>query len=223
MKEILSLAILFCTLIYATSFAQITVPEETQRDTPIVATIAIDMPEGAEFDGQWVLDEGATFLPVKDGVIHIWAAPGDHKVVFNGVWIDFENRKFKFVNLNAPYKVLGGVDPDPTPDPTPGPVGPKQMMFFVISNDLDQLPLGQRVILTSLNVRKNLEDKGHKFLLVVDDGQINEGVPSEYLAWIKAAKDKDLPLIAIAPKEGGKIVTYPMPKDYKELLELLEQ
>lgn len=213
--------------------AQITVPEETAPYLPIVASVDANMPEGATFDGGWKL-EGAHYLP--DGVnrIHIWAKPGEYKLMFSGLWLHLKDVTFKDGDGNTititSYLGHGIIDEvstfrvaasDPEP-PGPGPSTDKQLMFFIVADDLDTLDQGQRELVTSLIVRQNLERQGHTLLLVVDNDQIKDGVPAKWSPWIKAAMNKSLPLVAWADKDGGSIQTSVLPSDYESLLELLK-
>ena len=227
----------------AAALAQITVPAVTDSHMPIVAVVTApeQMPEGATFDGGWKL-EGAHYLPDGKNRIHIWAKPGEYKLEFSGLWLHLKDVTFTdgagqeititsylghgFIDEQSHFKVAGGTDPDPEPDPTPGPSGPQQLVFFVQAEELDKLPQGQREILTSLVVRKDLEDQGHLWLIQIDDDQIKSGVPDKWKSWIESARNadgslKDLPRVSIAPKGGGPIADYPLPNDYTGLLELL--
>ena len=219
------------------AFSQITVPPESPEHTIIEASVTAPMPAGATLDGGWKIPEGVDHRQVNANMIYMVAAPGEYVLKYNGFWLHLKDVTFKdgdgneititsylghgYIDEEAPFRVAGEVAPDPDPDPDPI-VGPKQVMFFLRAEDLDKMPGGQRDIVTSLIIRKDLENRGHKFLQVIDDDQIKAGVPAKWKSWVDAVMGDPLPRVAFAPKEGGPIVDVPMPDNYAQLLLLLE-
>jgi hypothetical protein len=232
MKVLLTTAAIFWAIV---AVAQIQVPAESEPYQPIVAKVVAPMPEGSQFSGGWTVDAATKYIPAKDGEIHIWAAPGEHKLKFIGYWVQTKTVSFKdgdgniveiesylgsgFINEEAGFKVLG--DTPPGPDPDLPPVGKSQLVIFLVADQIDKLPNPQRELATSLKVRKDLRDLGHNFVQVIDDSEIKDGVPAKWTPWIKAVMGKALPQVALAPIGGGPIVTYPLPADYAGLLKLL--
>lgn len=114
----------------------------------------------------------------------------------------------------------GGNDPNP-----PDPVEKKwQIMFFYDGNALDNLPSRQREILISLALRKRLVAAGHTVLEVLESSAVNAGgAPAKYDAFINAVVGDPLPRIALAPKDGGKVIDFPLPPDESALMLLLKE
>ena len=94
------------------------------------------------------------------------------------------------------------------------------MMFIFESNDLDNLPPGQREILAGLTFRKTLADKGHLIRGFFDKDSA-AGALAEVAPFFAAVDGKSLPRIALSPYEGGKIETFPLPADPAGLWKLL--
>lgn len=236
MKKILVL--LFWLLICATVWGQIDVPKEIPLGDPIVAKVNATIPEGAILDGGWKVGNGVKFVQVDKNTLHLWVAKtGTYKVTFSGFWLNIKEVKFKdgdgneviiqsylghgFVNEEAEFKVTGTDPPGPDPDPNPpNPAGPWQIMMFYEGDLLDNYSGGQRALLTSLKYKEDLEKNGNVFLEVLESAAINSG-SAKYKSFLNAAKGKQLPLLAIAPKNGGDVLTYPLPENYDKLVELL--
>jgi len=218
------------------ALAQIEVASSVEAYHVVSAKIASSIPEGATFDGGWTADDGVSWLPHSSDTIHLTGTPGEHTLSFSGFWLHLKEITFLdgsdppkeitiqsylghgSINETATFTVTGGTEPDPKPDP-PKPAGPKRIVFFLAADDLDKMPYAQKYIVTSLNARKNLAAKGHSFL-VIDDDQI-QNPPAEYVPWVEAVKGDPLPRVAFADVDGGPISDYPMPVDFKHLLELI--
>ena len=238
----LALILLFgltCTTAIA---EQINIPPESPRDTIIEATVTTDMPPEAEFFGDWEAP-GVSSIPVGRDKLHIAGKSGAYLVTYGGYWIlmgqeitvkDINGVPQTFrplldhgkVKAKQPYKITEGDQPDP-PDPTPdppNPAGPKQIVFFIVSDDLDKpgvITPAQRELVTSLQVRQDLLDLGHQLIQVIDNDQIKEGVPSKWAPWIRQAMNKPLPLMAYADKDGGEITVVPMPDGWIPMLNVI--
>ena len=221
-------------LLMALTVGQITVPAETAPYLPVVATVAAQMPEGAQFDGGWKL-QGAHFLPDGKNRIHIWAKPGEYKLEFSGLWLHLKDVTFKdgdgneititsylghgIINESATFKVTG----EPPPPPPPPLSDHYQIVLFVEAGEqLDKYTRDQRDIINSLTFRDELKDLGHRFLQVIDDDEINAGVPAKWKPWADAVKGHPLPAVALAPIDGGPVVVYPLPATTMDMLVLLE-
>lgn len=231
MRLLITLLLSLCCSVV---WGQITVPAEIERDVPIVATVAAPMPDGATFDGGWKSDEGVSILPSGDkGTVHIWAKPGTHTLRFSGFWLHLKEITFTdgageeititsylghgFIDETAEFKVKGG---DDGPDPIPG--GPFQLMFFYDADQLDDYPPSQRQLLTSLVVRKNLEESGHNVVEILEKSAVDAAVVAKYPVWINAVKGDPLPRVAIAPKDGGPVADFQLPSSYEALEALLK-
>jgi hypothetical protein len=209
--------------------AQITVPDSVDPHTPIVATLASPIPDGAQVQGGWSVTEGQ-FLPVPGGV-HIWAGPGKHTVAFRGMWIKTRPIEingevvqvlegFGFVDEQATVTV--GEDPGPDPPDPPTPGGPYQIMLFYDADRLDNLPAAQQAILGSVTFRQQLESAGHTVLEVLDGEAIRRGVPSQYRVWFDAVRGDELPRVALAPIKGGKVLDRDLPANTDDLVAWLD-
>jgi len=232
-------ALLAACLLASVAYAQIDVPPESTPYSPISASVKTTMPDGAIMSGGWTVGDGVQYLKCQDGIIHIWAIPGDHKLKYSGYWVHTEAVTFTdgsgkeitiqsflgsgFVSEEAGFKVLGDPPPGPDPDDPPGPTpgGKYQIVYFLKAEELREMPAGQRYLLTSLKARKDLEALGHKVVQIIDDDAISDGVPSRWLPWVKTVINDPLPRVAFAPTEGGEIQDYPLPADYDALVALL--
>ena len=224
-------------LLAGAAIAQITVPAENEPYKIIEATVKSHVPEGATLDGGWKIPDGIDHRVVNSNMLYLVGPPGEYILRFDGFWIHLKQVTFTdgagnpititsylghgMVNEEAMFKITGG-DPGPDPpNPGPNPGQKYQLMFFLQADELDKMPPAQRELATSLSIRKDLAERGHRFLMVVDDDQITGDAPEKYRPWIKAVEGDPLPRIAMAPIEGGKIIDLPMPRDYQELMELL--
>jgi len=241
---ILTLALAVIDISFAKG--EITVPAETEVGKEIVATVAAEIPEGAEFKGGWEVTSKAdcttTFQELKlANSIGIWInKAGEHLVTFKGYWLllgptitvkDVNGDEQTFtpylgsdkVDESESFKTTGGgVDPEPNPNPTPTPGQKHQVvMFHRAGEQLSMLPQGQRDLLTSLVLHKKLEGLGYEVIRILDDNAIKDGVPSKFVPWVSAVVNDPLPRWAMAPVEGGPIVDFPLPDDWDALMEKL--
>jgi len=231
------LLIILALMLPSTALGQIVTPAEVEPYTIATATAQSDVPPGAKVDGGWSASAGVSYVVIEPNKIVWTAPPGKHVLTYAGFWLNL--KEITFLDGSDPPKeitiqsylghgrfeetatstVLGGTDPvDPKPEP-PNPAGPKRIVFFVAADNLDSMPYAQKYIVTSLVARKNLAARGHTFLLIDDDQMQNP--PTEYAPWVEAVKDDPLPRVAFADADGGPISDYPMPVDYKHLLELI--
>lgn len=123
--------------------------------------------------------------------------------------------------------------PDP-PDP-PKPGQKYQVMFFYETDDLDNMPMAQREMVTGLAFREALEAKGHRFMGAYDADTIVtvkqscngrtctevRSVAPALKEWWAAVDGDPLPRVAIAPLDGGDIKDFPLPAGRAELYLLM--
>ena len=112
-------------------------------------------------------------------------------------------------------------DPDPEPDPDPQPGGSYELVIFAVTDDLDKLPAEQRRLLTSREVRRQLKEAGHEFLIVIDDDEIERNTVEKWRPWIDSVKGDPLPRVAIRKFGETAVKDYPLPASYDDLLKLL--
>jgi len=221
--------ILLCLAILSQAAAQIDVPDTVADREPLSAKLANPIPEGAQVQGGWSVKPGK-WLPAPAG-IHIWpAGPGTHTVAFRGIWvktrpleIDGETVQvlegFGFIDESATVTV--GEDPGPNPPDPPDPGGKYQIMLFYDADRLDNYPRAQQTLLNSLDLRDQLISDGHYVVAVLESASIAAGVPSRYSKWYDAVRGDPLPRVAIAPREGGKILDADLPADAEQLRQWL--
>lgn len=116
-----------------------------------------------------------------------------------------------------------GIGPDPLPPPPPG--DKYQIVIVYESNERENLPSGQQVILSSLTFREELKKAGHKLVEggIVDQHIKDAGgkVHATLAPFFNACKGKKLPRLCLAPLKGGTIVTYPLPADEVGVFKIL--
>lgn len=180
---------------------------------------------------------GATMRPQ----VHFPAGePGEYRVV-----VDWNYGQNQFVghvvvvegdSPDPPLPPNPPNPPDPPDPPAPNPTAKWQVMFFLESTDVDDLPAGQIELISSLAFRQSLEAAGHRFMGRYDRDSVMEtrstcngttcrpylAVKSDLAPWWGAVKGDPLPRLAIAPIDGGDIRDFPMPADEAALYKLLE-
>jgi len=228
-----TLLLLLCPL---PLLADIDMPDKAPLHTIVVAKVVPDgVPEGARLRGSFSAPTGM-YLPCGESTYHLAFPKGTHTVTAEGVWVltrdvTLEGQTFPVLIDFGSYRfskaiVVGDPGPDPPqpdpPGPNPPPVGPKQIMIFYDFDRLDNYPESQRSLLTSLVLRKELVAAGHVFLEVVEKAALSGTAPAKYKVFFDAARGKELPLLAIAPKEGGPGLVMPLPANKAALLEALK-
>ena len=150
----------------APAWGQITVtPPESDAHTPITATLANPIPEGAQVQGGWQLPT-AKHLPAPEG-LHIWAPPGKHTVSYRGVWIATVAvtladgtvvqvlQGFGFLDESAEFTVKGGDDDDDDePNPIPPPVTRLGVVIVELAEQRTSLPYGVVQAMTLPDIRQ---------------------------------------------------------------------
>ena len=235
-STILSIAWLLCSV----ACGQIEVTQDAAVGDPVVAKVQAVIPEGAVFDGGWKASKGVQFIPHSKDTLHVWVAKGGtYSLSFSGFWLHTEKVTFTdgagneititsylghgFISEDVEFTVKGDAGPDPPipPDPTPG--GPQQMVLFYHLDQLDNMPAEQRALLKSLTIRKDLTAAGHLVLEIVEAGTLGQSgpIPDRIKGFVDSVRGDPLPRIAMAPREGGKVVDYPLPANYEDLVKLL--
>lgn len=226
-----TITFLLALAVSSVSWAQIVVPASSELYKPIIAQLGDPIPEGAQVQGGW-LTPTAEHVQVSTKTIHIWAKPGSHIISFRGVWMKTREltiegqtvqvlEGFGFIDRQAAFQVQGKEPDPPNPPDPPVPGGPYQIMMFYDADQLDNLPAGQRELLTSLSLRQSLVSAGHVVLEILDESSISSNTPSKYKAFFDSVRGDQLPRIALAPKAGGKVDDYPLPESVEKLMQLL--
>ncbi len=119
---------------------------------------------------------------------------------------------------------IGGNEPDPGPIP-PLPPGQKWKVVIVYETDkLDNLTKDQRTVINSLKFRKELEAKGHQIVKGgIADQHVTGDLSGDLEASLAECKGKSLPRICIIPVSGGEVKSFPLPKDVRAVMELLNK
>ena len=124
---------------------------------------------------------------------------------------------------------VGTPQPEPQPEPKPEPKPPQpepqpqqkwQIAVVLETGQLDNLPEGQRSLLASLLVRKEIAARGHHFAGIFDkDSERSAG--AQHKGWFDAARGQQLPVLLLAPLSGGTVRAYPLPADVNAFWKLL--
>ena len=236
MKKIIY-ALGFWLLLTATVFGQITVPAEVKWGDPIVAVVNPNMPEGASFVGGWKIPDTVGMYQFDNKTVGLWpAAKGKYTISYAGFWIHLQDVTFidnagntitiksylghGLVDEKATFEVKEG--PDPGPGPGPLPIGKKQLMLFYEADKLDDYPEAQRQILTSRQFRNTLQTQEHVLHEIVEAAALNQqNISEEKKLWFSKVKGLSLPVVALAPKDGGTIKVLPLPANINALLSIL--
>ena len=250
-RNIVSTLIVWSLLFGMAAVADIIIPKENKRDSKILGSYDFRIPEPSVPEVEkvdkrgpgWTKSEGAAYYDTGDGNLCLWGAPGDHWVAFETYWVHWRWREFKdgdsnlikireyidsgFVDEIGEYTVLGKPDPiPPLPDDDDDDDGPPppgqdyQIMLFYDGDMLDNYPAAQRAILTSLVIREQLESQGHVIVEILEKAALGQVSP-KYKAFIDAVINDQMPRIALAPKDGGKVLDFPLPENREALQVLL--
>lgn len=123
------------------------------------------------------------------------------------------------------HEVTVGPFPDP-PLPPPPPNRKWQIVIVHESNDKDNLPRSQQVLLSSIVFRKTLAAAGHHLIEggIVDHDIRGAGgeVPKVLAPFFRSCEGKPLPRICIVPLTGGAVKSYPLPLTGSGVFGLLE-
>lgn len=227
--------ILAWALLYVSAFGQISVPAETAPYLPIVATVATDIPEGATMDGGWTVSDGVHTLP-SGSALHVWAAPGVHQIEYKGFWLLLKDVTFTdgtgevititsylghgFVNESATFKVIGGVDPEPTPDPTPdeGLINADGLKILIVRESSQPLTAAQQAMLRS-TVWMTRVGSGN---WMVVDPDMTFRVPNIWKDAMDATVNFGVPRVIVSNRPKGGVVKA-LPANLSELSSLIDE
>lgn len=230
-----NLRLLLFLLLCIPAYGQIDVPAESEPYTPIVATVKVDIPEGATFTGGWTSDESVKFIEVAKNAIHIWAPPGVHPLNYSGKWTHLEVITFKDGdgNMITLHNYLGsdevhesiqftikGAAPDP-PDPTPpqpSPIAEDGLRVLIVRESNTPLGLKQQALINSTQWKTRL-GKGHWMVLDPDQQFQTSSIWKDAM---EATKDQGVPRVIVSNRPKGAYVG-PLPQDLEALNKLIDE
>lgn len=70
-------------------FGQISVPEQSDPHSKLIATLEHDAPEGSQVKYSWDVSDGVDYERVGDRLF-LWAPPGEHDLSASLIWVKFE-------------------------------------------------------------------------------------------------------------------------------------
>jgi hypothetical protein len=166
------------------------------------------------------LDDGRPFVVFQGGV------KGSFSLCVGSYHDDETHLEQYVINTGTPDDVTPP-DPDDEDDDPPLPPQDKwQVVIVYESNDLDNMPSKQRLMITGLAFREKVAAAGH---FIVKGGITDQHIidasgkaPSSLAPFLAACKGKPLPRICIAPITSGTIQTFPLPADETATLNLLK-
>lgn len=158
---------------------------------------------------------------------YVWAKQGKHTITASGMWVLTDTGTlggklldFGLYSFTKDFVVGEGDDPVPPPPPPPPPGGPYQVVLFYSPDQLDNLTADQREILNSMVYREKLKAVGHNLLGVLADNAA-PSPQSKFRAFYNAVAGDPMPRVALASKDGGKVVDFPLPATVEALDALL--
>lgn len=206
------LAVLLACLMARPVLADIDVPEKIQSPpAAIVAEAIVDIPEEAEHKGEWgILGSGeANLIRVDDKTVHVWADPGSYTISYRGMWVDFENREFDYLNETARFEVFSE-----KPDPPP----PEERWGVIVEETGRRTP-EQAALWSDLVQSTTLHD-----VVLVDQDSEAESV-RKYVSVARElveSDDADLPILVVASSDDGAVVdVMECPRSVAEIKEVL--
>lgn len=213
-------------------YGDIDVKETYEAGEPIVVkVVATGVPDGAKLRGAVVITDARFLQPSTDAVYYVWAGTGEHTVTATGVWVVTQDIKvgdstvpvlvdFGQYSYSKKFTVGKGSGPNPPKPPTPG--GPYQVVMFYDEQQLDDLPVAQRDLLTSMVAQGKIAQAGHVVQGVLSVQSIGS-TTGPLAPFIKEVQGDPLPRIAVAPKSGGVVRDYPLPASLADLEALLSK
>lgn len=205
------LAVLLACLMACPVLAGIDVPEKIQTPAAIVAKANVDIPDEAKHKGEWEISGPgeANFIRVDDKTVHIWADPGLYTISYRGMWVDFENREFDYLNETARFEVTSE-----KPDPLP----PAKRWGVIVEETGRRTP-EQAALWSDLVQAVTLHD-----VVLVDQDSEAESV-REYVSVARdlvEADDANLPiLVVVTPDDGSVVNVMECPQSVAEIKEAL--
>jgi hypothetical protein len=201
----------------------------------VVQVVPTGVPDGAIIRGSLSVS-GKSSVWQPDANKHeygIWGDSSKHSITAKGMWVKTDTGKlggalqdfgwyeyYKDITIGPEVPVPDPFPPKPEPQPKPG--GPYQILFLYDQQQLDNMPTLQRAILTSLEHQQALSSLGHRVVGVLAAQAVNPA-STKYKAYLDAAKDVPLPLVAYMPLAGGKVQCVTLPPTYGELVKLLDK
>lgn len=196
-------ALIIWPLLWGTAAAQIEIESAYEAHQPIVAKIGdARIPDGAKVDGGWRCDT-AEIRPGQDAsTVHIWAAPGEHRITYQGAWVQTVDKTidgetlpiligFGFLNEQATFRV----GPPPDPPPPPPPPGPR---VGVIVEETTRRTADQAALWIRLRQKADRDQ-----LKIVDQDLATD----ETRPYVQAARESGLPLpVLVVGSESGEIL-----------------
>jgi len=188
----------------ASAAAQIVIPDRVDPHTPIVASLAAELPEGAQIQGGWASDT-AKWIAVSPTVIHVWAAPGTHAISFRGAWVQTRSVElpngeviqaligFGFLDDTATV-VVGEPEPPPPPPPPPG-----LRLGVIVEESQERTPQQAQLWLES----RQAFEANRLYILDKDQSPSDQSLSNA----VQAARDSRLELpVLVVLSEGGDVV-----------------
>lgn len=112
-------------------------------------------------------------------------------------------------------------DSDDDDDDDPPPPDTKWSIVFFWETGDQSLSLDQLEILASSQFQDELRKQGHEVRAFDPDAAAS--FPAKYKGYWDTVKDKPMPQVAVAPKGGGKVWAFALPKTTEEFLTRLGQ
>lgn len=221
--RIIYAAAVVITAFCGSAVAQIDVPDRVDANQPIVAKIAFgDIPEGARTRGAISVTDGAWLPAGGADTYHIWAAPGSHTIIAEGLWVLTRDVKvgdetlpvlvdFGSYRYTSAFTV--GPAPDPKPDPKPDPPPPPPgVRWALVVEETSQRTPSQANLWVAL--RRELPSQR---LLIVDK---DSAAPSLAKLLGSVSSDDRLPVLLVV--QGDALVRkVPMPATVQAVKEEL--
>lgn len=210
--------LLTALLLTGTAVGQIDVPATVEPHAPIVAKIAFGgLPEGARTRGSISVSD-AMWLPAggADNCYHIWAAPGSHSVVAEGMWVltrdvtvDGQTLPVLLDFGSYRYTATFTVGKSPGPDP---PVPPPGERWILVVEETGQRTAAQANLWIAL--RKELPNQR---LLIVD----KDSPPPSLARLLESVSSADSLPILLVVRAGVVLRKLPMPTTVQAVKEEL--
>ena len=196
------LACLLALLAAANSHAQIVVPATIEAHKPLVATLSDPIPEGAAIELTWRV-EGGEFLPLDGRSVHIWAAPGAHKITARGYWLLTKRVTLPDGQAFDALLGFGQIDHEATVTvggPSPPPPPPGKAWGVILEETSERTPQQAALWLQARTAFKS----GPKFLILDDDSP--DAAP-----YLRHASALPRPALVVLADDGALVSAAPCP------------